>query len=192
MKTLRHLSRLLQLSTSVSRITLLLQFHRFLTFILTKTGFAWSSSPPILHRRGAHNIIREVGGPTPESKKGQHCGDISIIFFTDEMLTDILQFSIAKLTTTNLSEQYDLTLPSLKAYIAILYYRGINGDTRIPVSDLWSHNYSIFYRTVMSRNLFNVWTKVLRLDHPEIRSTRYPAYTFAAIRDLWYNWNNKL
>ena len=85
-----------------------------------------------------------------------------------------------------------LTTAQFKAYIAVLYYRGVFGDTQIPIEQLWSDTYSTFYRTVMSRNLFQIWSKVLRFDDPVDRGQRKATDTFAAVRNIWTEWNERL
>lgn len=156
-----------------------------------KNGNVWSEVAPVIRRRGAENILQHVGGPTAQSNQDSIVKTFQL-FFTDEMLNDIVLYSSNKLATLNLRERYELTLSSLKAYIGIMYYRGANGDTQIPIADLWGSEYSSFYRTVMSRGLFQVWTRVLRFDDPGARPQRIPVDTFAAVRDLWDQWNRNL
>ena len=63
----------------------------------------------------------------------------------------------------------------------------------VQTSDLWSQEYSPFYRTVMSRNLLMTWTRVLRFDNnPSTRPQRVSVNTFVALLDLWNAWNHNL
>ena len=86
-----------------------------------KNGEQWFKNPPVQRRCAAHDVPREVEGPTPQSKKNNILETLQL-FLTVELLTKILQYSIAKLATLDLDEQYELTFPSLKAYIGIMYY----------------------------------------------------------------------
>jgi hypothetical protein len=113
-------------------------------------------------------------------------------FFTDKPLQDIVRHSVRKLESLNLQNTSTLTVLSLRAYLGIMYFRGCNDDNNIPVNDLWSEDYSSFYRTAMSRNTFKLWTRVMRFDDPSERLAKYSTDTFAAIRDFWMEWNETL
>lgn len=166
-----------------------LQDHNSL--LIDKNGHSWSEVPPIQRRRGAADILACKGGPTPASKKTSIL-ETWQLFFTDKLLEDILAHSVRKLHLMHLDKPPLLTISSLKAYIGVLYFRGANADTQISVGELWSEQYTTFYRSAMSRNLFNLWTSVLRFDNVSEREEKLKTDTFAAIRDLWMEWNLKL
>ena len=102
----------------------------------------------------------------------------------------MVRYSQQKADQLGLSIQ--LTIVQLKAYCAILYYRGVFGDQHVPIEQLWGDNYRSFYRTTMSLTLFQIWNKVFRFDNAEDRSNRKVTDTFAAIREIWTEWNEKL
>lgn len=154
-----------------------------------KDGQRWSNVPPVQRRRDAANVLAEAGGPTANSNK------VSILetwqlYFTNDILQKILSYSQRKVRMENIP--IELTMESLKAYIAILYFRGANQDNKIPVEDLWSDNYSTFYRTVMSRTLFKIWNRCIRFDDIDLREHRKESDTFAAVREVWSEWNGRL
>ena len=102
----------------------------------------------------------------------------------------IVHFSQMKANALGIEVQ--LTVVQLKAYFGILYFRGVFGDQKIPIEQLWSENYNTFYRTTMSRNLFQTWNRVLRFDDSELREDRKKTDSFAALRDIWSEWNERL
>ena len=146
-----------------------------------KNGNMWSPSPPTERRRGAENILRHAGGPVPSSRKDSIL-ETWTLFFTIEILQLIVTYSQKKADSENISVNF--TMESLKAYIGILYYRGVNQDNRIPIDELWSENYSTFYRTAMSKNLFKLWNQCLRFDDISQRALRKTKDSFAALCDI--------
>lgn len=156
-----------------------------------KNGRLWSPEPP--QQRGprdAANIVQAGGGrPLPSAVKNSILETWSL-FFPDSMLAQIVAFSQMKADSLGIDVQ--LTVVQLKAYFGILYFRGVFGDQKIPIEQLWSDDYSIFYRTSMSRNLFQIWNRVLRFDNPVSREERKKTDTFAAMRDIWSEWNERL
>ena len=156
-----------------------------------KNNHVWSREFPRQGRRGTANVIRREGGPNPESR----CDTIRQtweLFFTEEILTEILRCSQLKLDSLQLENAHILTLASLKCYFGILYYRGANEDTKIPIQELWSEQYSTFYRTAMSRSMFQLWNRILRFDEPEGRADRLRTDTFAAFRNIFELLNARL
>lgn len=148
-----------------------------------KDGNTWSERAPTERRRGAANIVRQRGGPRRESRQDTIIQTWQL-FFTPEILLDILHFSKLKLASL-FEDPPELSLTSLKAYLGILYFRAANEDTRIPISDLWSEDYSTFYRSAMSRSMFKLWNRILRFDNFNDRQNRRLTDTYAAFRDVW-------
>ena len=106
---------------------------------------------------------------------------------TRSMLEQIVERSQEKADRLGISVQ--LTIQSLKTYIGVLYYRGANHDQKIPVSELFSDNYSSFYRTAMTRTLLNIWSKCITFDERSTRGERKLLDNFAAILDFFEAWN---
>ena len=158
--------------------------------LLDINGNPWSmNAPPNVGRRDAGNIFRERPGPSPDSRKDTIL-ETWHLFLTPSMLEEIVERSQEKADQLGISVQ--LTMQSLKAYIGVLYYRGANHDQKIPISELFSDNYSSFYRTAMTRTLFNIWTKCITFDERSSRDERKLVDNFAAIRDFFETWNQRL
>lgn len=156
-----------------------------------KNNYIWSKDIPRQGRRGAANIIHSAGGPKPESRRDT-VRQTWELFFTNEILTEILRCSQLKLDSLQLENSPILTLASLKCYFGILYFRGANEDTKIPIHELWSEEYSTFYRAAMSRSMFQLWNRILRFDEPEGRADLLQTDTFAAFRNIFELLNARL
>ena len=155
-----------------------------------REGNFWERDPPLQGRRRAADIVREAGGPKEGSRKNSVIATWHL-FFTVEILTKILECSQKKLDSLCFENPPQLTMASLKSYIGILYYRGANGDTDIPVTELWGDNYTTFYRTAMSRSLFQLWNRILRFDDPQRRAQLLHTDTFAAFRNIFSALNDR-
>ena len=154
-----------------------------------KTGHAWTQQAPIQRRRDAANIYNQRPGPTAAAVRNTPKETLEL-FFNDEILNKILHYSRAKASSLGIDVVLDVN--QLKAYMAILYYRGLNHDQKVPISELWSEEYSSFYRATMSRTLFKIWSRILRFDDIETREERKEIDNFAAIREIWSMWNERL
>ena len=154
-----------------------------------KNGQRWYSEGPVQRRRDSANILRSSGGPTSTSVKDTKM-ETWQLFWSDDLLQKVLTYSQMKAGELGLPIRF--TMASLKAYIAILYFRGANQDNKIPIDELWSEQYSTFYRTVMSRNLFKLWNRCLRFDDVSLREDRKKTDTYAAMREVWEEWNSRL
>ena len=154
-----------------------------------KDGCIWSPDPPVKRRCGAADIVRQRGGPTASARK-ESVLETWELFFTEELLQEIVHYSQEK--ATNLGLRVEFSIDLLKAYIGILYFRGANSDQKIPVSDLWSDSYATFYRCAMSRNMFSIISRCLRFDSQNDRERRKASDTFAAFRHVWETWNRQL
>jgi hypothetical protein len=86
----------------------------------------------------------------------------------------------------------NLDVVQLKAFIAIHYHKGVCHDQKIPLSDLWSEHSDDFYRATIPKNLFKLWSKVIRFDDYRTRVERYKKDTFAAFREIWDDFNRLL
>ena len=110
------------------------------------------------------------------------------LFLNDDILNKILHYSREKANSLGINIVLDID--QLKAYISILNYRGLNHDQKVPIKDLWSEDYSCFYRAAMSRNLFQIWSRILRFDDIQTREERKQVDKFAAMREGHYGMND--
>ena len=110
-----------------------------------KDGRKWKKNPPQNRgRRGMENIFRERVGPKDIAHKNTIL-ETWQLYFPDSLLMKILHYSQLKADNLGLNET--LSLPELKAFIAILYFRGLHKDNKIPVSELWqsANQYSTIF-----------------------------------------------
>ena len=156
-----------------------------------KNGVLWSFDPPNpVGRRRAADIFREQGGVPAAHAVKDSVLETFELFFTNEMLEKVVQYS--QLKADNLNFNVRLTIESLKAYIAICYYRGANHDQKVPITDLWSEDANPFYKTVMSRTLFHTWNTCISFDDFRNRDERKTTDKFAAMREFYEEWNDGL
>lgn len=160
------------------------------SLLIDKNGKMWSRNPPsIAGRRDRANVIRGNVGPKPSARKDTIL-QTWLLLFTDEILQKILRYSRQKARQLGIDKE--LNLDSLKAFIGICYFRGVNCDTKIPVDDLWSQEAHDFYQAAMSKNLFKTWLRVLRFDDSTTRPQRKEHDSFAAVREIWEDFNGLL
>lgn len=98
----------------------------------------------------------------------------------------------SQLKAEQLEIEVELSVVQLKAFIAILYHRGVMHDQKIPLEELWGEHSDDFYRTTMPKNLFKIWSRCIRFDDTTTRSQRYELDTYAAFREIWDDFNNRL
>lgn len=158
--------------------------------LIDKDGQRWSLEPPATRgRRDASNVFHRRPGPKPSA-----CKDSVLqtwqLFFTDQLLRKILHYSQQK--ANELGIDTALTLVQLKAFIGILYFRGLNNDNKVPVDELWKEESHAFYRASMSRSLFKTWLRVIRFDESTGRRERAGSDTFTAFREVWTDFNDSL
>ena len=150
----------------------------------------WSRNAPTnTGRRDRANIVRGNIGPKPSANKDTILGTWHLLF-TIAILRKILHYSKEKACQIGLD--VELTLDNFKAFIGICYFRGVNYDTKIPVDDLWNDEAHSFYRAAMSKNLFKTWMRILRFDDAATRPQRKETDTFAAVREIWEDFNSLL
>ena len=157
---------------------------------IDKNGNVWKSHPNIQSgRRRQADVIRQYSGPRRCAYKDSIV-DTWQLFFPDELLQRIVDHPNAHVSTIDPNMHFDLV--SFKAFIAILYWRGASRDQTISTEDLWSSDGAPFYKSAMSRSLFRDWLRFLRFDDKNTRQERTVTDTFAAISDVWNEWNDRL
>ena len=157
---------------------------------IDKNGNIWKQEEGAqVGRRNAANIIRESAGPTQAAFKDSIV-ETWQIFFPDSLLQKIVDYTNSYARSIDNTVSFDLI--SFKAFIALLYWRGANHDQAIPADDLWCEDGSPFYSSVMSRSKFKQWLRFLRFDDRDTREQRIVTDTFAAISEIWNEWNERL
>ena len=158
--------------------------------LTSKDGSVWQCEVPVLlGRRDASNVLHSRGGPKSTARKST-LHDTWLLFFTEEILSTIIQYSNSKAEDLNVTLRFDV--PSLKAVFGLLYFRGASLDQQIPVRDLFSEAANSFYRTVMSRNDLITFLSIMTFDDKNTRSERKRTDKFAAFREVFEMWNENL
>ena len=158
--------------------------------LIDKDGQRWSMDPPDFRgRRDAANVFRQRTGPKPSANQDSVLQTWQL-FFTNQLLTKILHFSQQKAVELGLN--ITLSLVQLKAFLGILYFRGMNNDNKVPIDELWSDESNAFYRATMSSSLFKTWLRVIRFDSATGRRERARKDSFTAFRDIWTEFNSSL
>ena len=159
--------------------------------LIDKNGTKWSRTPPSnIGRRDKANIVNGNIGPKPSAHKDSVLQTWQLLF-TDEILEKILHYSQRKARQLG-DIDFEPSLENLKAFIGICYFRGVNFDTKVPVDDLWANEAHNFYRAAMSKNMFKTWLRILRFDDASTRAQRKQTDTFAAVREIWEDFNSLL
>lgn len=155
-----------------------------------KNGNVWQGQPNAqVGRRNIANVIYEASGPTRRAYKDTIL-ETWQLFFSDQLLQKIVNYTNAYAVTIDPNVNFDLV--SFKAFIGILYWRGAYNDQSISTEDLWSLDSTPFYSCVMSRSQFRKWLRYLRFDDKDLREQRLVTDTFAAISEIWDEWNRRL
>jgi hypothetical protein len=154
-----------------------------------KNGLEWHRDPPQQHRRGLENIRRREAGPIPEAHKNTLAKTWEL-YMTPKIIQNIVNYSKQKADSLGVDPPFTTT--SLKAVIGFMYFRGASFDQKIPIDELYSETASTFYRTVMAKNMVELWLRFMRFDDLVTRVDRQRDDRFAPIRQFWNAWNMRL
>ena len=91
-----------------------------------KNGQAWHTDPPNQGRRRQADVIHQNAGPTPAARRAKTLVEILSLFFPDEHLQKIVDYSQQKANILGIDVHF--TLSSLKALIGFMLYRGASQD----------------------------------------------------------------
>ncbi|XP_011169195.1 uncharacterized protein LOC105202399 [Solenopsis invicta] len=76
-------------------------------------------------------------------------------------------------------------LSEIKAFIGLLYFAGLQGDTHKDTTKMWEEEDCTMYRTVMTRDRFIFLGSCIRFDDKTTRKDRQTADGLTAIRKIW-------
>lgn len=163
----------------------------------SRTGRVWSKEPPN-HRVRAHpaNIMR--GRPGPKGRaRGVNTPEAALeLFLPESLLTKILDETNRegeRVAAETNSVHRPVTLLELRAFIGLLLLRGCESDRRCELDDLFYGPFSRpFYRATMTRQRFKHILRILRFDNREDREARKKTDKFAAIREIFTQFNSLL
>ena len=113
-------------------------------------------------RQGRHNIISGKPGPTSYSKGASNEIESWNLFFSEDMLTDILDKTNERiemfreivnpdtLENNKITYIHNTTLAELYAFFGLVYARGLQGQNTMSVEQLFSESYGhpIFSATI--------------------------------------------
>ena len=101
------------------------------------------------------------------------------------MLEDILKFTNEYLEDVEGNESEKIELFELRAFIGLVYLRGVFGLRKVHPSELWSFEFgSEFFRKTMARNKFQRIMKFIRFDSKRRRHIHIQGDLYAPFRYL--------
>ncbi|XP_035272145.1 piggyBac transposable element-derived protein 4-like [Anguilla anguilla] len=139
-----------------------------------------------LGRAPSCNILREKAGPTRCAKENIVSPLSSLLCLIDILMWgQIVKYTVAE-AHRNGAENWDLSVDELKAFVGLLYLRGITGGKSMNLEDFWSSDLgNPFFNETMSRQRFRDIMRYLRFDDKDTRATRLEKDKFAIISEIW-------
>ena len=149
-------------------------------------------------RRGCQNVIRENPAPTRHSRTSTSPLYSWKLFFSDEIVHEIVVHTNEKITTfrNNFSNEIlqndtlttDIT--EVCTFVGLIYARGLLGQNNVPAEKIFSYSYGhpIFTAT-MSNNRFRFLYQCTSFDDYSTRTERREADCFAAVRKVFELFN---
>ncbi len=138
-----------------------------------KDGTMWMVLQPTEHpgRRQSQNVLTEAAGPTAHAIRNIEDALMAFLcVFDNGMLKHIGECPVAEAHRHRGDSSWDLTVPELKAFIALLYIRGAHGAKNMELDSLWSEKWGFpFFKETMSRNHFREIMRFLRFNKKESR-----------------------
>lgn len=146
-------------------------------------------------RTRVENIITQLPGVVPEASSAESEIACWSLFFTDDMLQNILVYTNARIrqkivACTNLSKYTHIKeceMSELKAFIGLLYIAGLYRSGRLNTDDLWAADGTgvEIFRLVMSQHRFHFIQSNLAFDDCSTRDQRKLIDNLAPIRELF-------
>ena len=84
----------------------------------------------------------------------------------------------------------DVDMIELRAFIGLLYYRGLLGLSKQSVKKLWGENGHPVFNATMSLKRFEFLNSKVSFDDKNTREERWKIDRFAAIRDIFEKFNS--
>ncbi|XP_064208065.1 uncharacterized protein tcerg1b isoform X2 [Anguilla rostrata] len=133
------------------------------------------------------NVLTEKGGPTRHAKaKIASRLDSFMCLFDLSMLMHIRDCTVTEANRVPGREAWCLSIDELKAFIAILYVRGVTCGRNADMESFWSDRFGhSFFKDTMPRNRFREIMRFLRFDCREERLARQPTDRFALVSQIW-------
>ena len=163
--------------------------------IKTTKGFVWSTRPQAVAavHIPSRNILQGFQpGPTQQASQADTPEKCFSLFFLDEVISEIVQWTNQKIDTEALKyKQQTATLQrttaeEIRAMLGVLIFSGYRRDNHLSTKDVWSPTFGAnFYRAAMSEARFTFLLNCIRFDDFHTREQRKETDKFAPIRKVW-------
>ena len=132
------------------------------------------------------NVMREPPGPTPRAKENITDPLSSLLCLLDtEMWEQILKYTQAEADRNN-ADMFNATMDQLKAFVGLVYLRGIAGGKSQKLEDFWSAEMgNPVFKETMSRQNFRDIMRYLRFDDKSTRAACLLEDTFSMISETF-------
>ncbi|XP_078051622.1 uncharacterized protein LOC144477755, partial [Augochlora pura] len=133
-------------------------------------------------------IFKGVTGPTGYARRNVMANNLVSAF--SAIINDYIIKHIKKCTEEEarriLNYDWTTTLPKIRAFIGILYARGVYEAKNLKLSYLWSVKWGPeFFRRTMSRDKFKQILRFIPFDKRTERGTRIRINKFALVSEIW-------
>ncbi|XP_053197121.1 piggyBac transposable element-derived protein 4-like [Scomber japonicus] len=156
-----------------------------------KDGTVWSTIHPGGHPGGRHqaqNVLTESAGPTAFAKRNIEDAQSAFSCLLDQkMLHHVCKCTVAEAHRVEKNNQWDLTVRELKAFLALLFVRGVY-NKNIEMESFWSEEWGLaFFNSTMPRSRYR---EIMRFDKKESRRARLSTDKFALMSHVWRSFVN--
>lgn len=156
-----------------------------------KNRHCWSTSKS--SRRGrvsAQNIVRTQRGPTRMCRNLYDPILCFNVFFTDEIISEIVKWTNAEITNKRRETMTSATFrdtcdDEIRALIGILVLTAMRKDNHLSTDELFERSSSTLYVSVMSRDRFDFLIRCLRMDDKNLRPELRANDIFIPVRKIW-------
>lgn len=163
------------------------------TIYRSKSGFFWSSKPPRLSKRRAHNKVNAKPGLTNTSKDITSIREAFDLFMPRSMMDKICEETnrhcqrLLEGTNKNIPP---ITSNELYAFVGILLAAGKCHGRKLPLEELWTCDIPYrqpFFTAAMARDRFRYLLSNIRFDDRQTRDERIEQTQdkLAAIRTIF-------
>jgi hypothetical protein len=159
-----------------------------------KNGCKWHTKPFCTKytRTVAKNIVLRLPDPKGDAHGEMSEAKLLSLFITEDMLQKILihtneETECQKINYTT-AQHYIIptNVTELKAFIGLLYLRGVLKNSHLTTNDMWSENFGPpIFRCTMSKNRFQFLINSLRFNDKNSSQERRSTDKFAAFRKVW-------
>ncbi|XP_058983469.1 piggyBac transposable element-derived protein 4-like [Musca domestica] len=158
----------------------------------SKSKHCWTTSKGNSSTRTSLiNIVRTARGPTRGCKSLYEPILCFKVFFTDEIISEIVQWTNAEIYLNrridNASATFrDTCADEIRAVLGILTLTAALNNNHLSTDDLFNNTYcGTLYTATMSRDRFDFLIRYLRMDDKALRPALRPTDAFAPVRKIW-------